>query len=163
MDREEFAVAAGLAERLCRLITTRAAEVGFSDGLIEAVIHQGYVKRVHVDFFDVSDDEVSQAGVSDAERASQRAAVTLPPISHAEARRRLKQTVREGLKGCIIPYGSVAFLFVRGRLFKVTTTEGFLVATETARLGRIFLPPPAVPASGQCLCSSPGAGNGKYC
>lgn len=151
MDREQFAVASRLAERLCRLVSTRAVEVGFSDGLITAVIHQGDVTRAHVEFFDAPLNE----------DVPLRLRIASPCVGFSEAHSLLKQSITEALQGCTVRYGNVATLFSKGRLSEVRATETFRIEREIPLLGRIFWPPFDDPASGPGPRSSPGDGNGK--
>jgi hypothetical protein len=130
MDSQYFNQAARRAYHLCQLVGRRAGEVGLLDGVITAVRHQGQVDRVHLEVFD-----------ADPPRGPQGPAIsTLPALGWGEAQQILKDTTREGLELCTVPFGYVAVRFTGGELRWVTVTEKYRIPEETRQLGRIFLP-----------------------
>jgi hypothetical protein len=135
---------------MVELVNRAAREVGFPDGTITAVRHQGRVERVHLEMFDVD-------GSGHAPRTR-----PFPCVSWAEAQQILRAVTREGLEFCTLPFGYVAMRLARGKLRWVTVTEKYKVPEETTQLGRIFLPLYAQPLDGEPSLGEPISACAKH-
>jgi hypothetical protein len=152
MDSQHSALATQLARDMCDHVSGRAGDVGFSDGIITAVRHQGRVKRVYLDLFDTVDDDHQQAPVM----------APAACVGLGETKQILRDTVKEGLAFCIVPFGNVAMLFSKGVLRQVSVTEKFRIPAEIPQLGRLFLPPSWHPLDGQPSLGAPVSASGEH-
>ena len=152
MDSHKVAPATQLAKELCNCVARRAAEVGFYDGMITAVRHQGKVSRVRFELFDAQGTSTGHVPLATPTRS----------VGLGEAQQIFRDTMQEGLEYCVVRFGNVTTWFSRGVLRQVSVTENFRIEEEINELGRLFLPPFGHPLNGHGTRRTPGGGNGRH-
>ena len=131
MDRYELASASQLAQEMCERVATRAAEVGFHDGMITAVRHQGEVAGLRRELFDAPVARPDQLPVTTPCRFA----------GFPDLQQLFWDTMQEGLEYCIVRFGQLTMVFSKGVLRNVWVTEKFRIEEEVSELGRFFSPP----------------------